>query len=180
MSLLGSPKIFLGFGEGDGGFFGSEIFAAGESPDEFGIALEADGEGDELGFELLFFVGFAVGAIADFDDAFEDFAIDDDFDGGGIFLRDRHDRDSAFAETFFELALDFLDGLFLEVRHLGAAAEFLETFDADLGGNFFLAGGINFIDELLISDGFGQDVFEESEELTFRICFLLLCHSDFN
>ena len=88
------------------------------------------------------------------------------------------DGDGTFAEAFFELALNLGDGLGFEVGHFGATAEFLEALDADLGGDFLFASRIDFIDELLIGDSPGEDVFEECEELTFGICFLFLCHSD--
>ena len=176
---FGGPEVFFQLGERDGGFVRRHVFAFGHEPDEFLVAGETDREGDELEFDLLFFVGFVRGVGVHLDLAGELIAIGEGhFHGEGLLLLVGLDGHvGIIAEGGSELFFDFGEAGGFEVGQGDLVAEGFERFGAGLGFEFVFDGAVNLASELGVISGFRENLLEQIQKLQFGVFLRFFFHT---
>ena len=166
LSALCGPEFFFDFGEGDCGFFGVQIFPFSEEPDEFRVAGQRDGEGNEFGNEFGFVGGGVGGFLADFDLGGEGAVggLEFDVEGVGFFVLGDFD---VVAKGVVELFFDVHDGGGLEVRELDVFAEFFESGDLVFAAESALDVVDDFGGEVNIVGMAWENCFEKFEDVAF-------------
>ena len=84
----------------------------------------------------------------------------------------RHQGNLAFAERRFKLMLHLGDACRFEIGQIAALAEFFKGDDPCVGVYFLFTRAENFLRQLWVWDGLGQNRFQEVQQLRFIFCFL--------